>query len=75
MMAQEMYEENQVLESEIKSLKSLISDLDDFLIRCNPQSAEEDRIIGELQERIRSIDEDDDDEETFGKVQTEEGWE
>lgn len=75
MMAQEMYEENQVLESEIKSLKSLISDLDDFLIRCNPQSAEEDRIIGELQERIRSIDEDDDDEETFDKVQTEEGWE
>ena len=58
MMAQEMYEENQVLESEIESLKSLLSDIDDFLRECNPHSAEEDRRIGDLQERIRSIDDD-----------------
>jgi len=63
MMAQEMYEENKVLESQIESLKSLITDLDDFLRECNPQSDEDDRRIGELQERIRNVDEDEDEEE------------
>jgi len=38
-MAQEMYEENKVLESEIESLKSLLNDIDDFLRDCNPQSS------------------------------------
>lgn len=63
MMAQEMYEENKELESQIESLKSLLNDIDDFLRDCNPQSSEEDRRIGDLQERIRSIDDDDGDEE------------
>jgi len=63
MMAQEMFEENKVLESQIESLKSLITDLDDFLRECNPQSDEDDRRIGELQERIRNVDEDEDEEE------------
>ena len=63
MMAQEMYEENQVLESEIESIKSLLNDIDDFLKGCNPQSAEEDRRIGNLQERIRSIDDDHDEDD------------
>ena len=61
-MAQEMFEENKVLESQIESLKSLLNDIDNFLRECNPQSAEEDRIIGELQERIRNIDEDEEEE-------------
>ena len=55
MMAQEMYEENKVLQDEIDSLKVLINDIDDFLRECDVQTAEEDRIIGKLQERIRSI--------------------
>ena len=62
MMAQEMFEENKVLESQIESLKSLLNDIDNFLRECNPHSAEEDRIIGELQERIRNIDEDEEEE-------------
>ena len=60
MMAQEMYEENQVLQDEIDSLKVLINDIDDFLRECDVQTAEEDRKIGKLQERIRSIDENED---------------
>ena len=63
MMAQDMFEENKVLESQIESLKSLINDIDDFLRECNPQSSEEDRRIGDLQERIRSIDDDEDEDE------------
>lgn len=55
MMAQEMYEENKVLQDEIDSLKVLINDIDDFLRECDVQTAEEDREIGKLQERIRSI--------------------
>ena len=65
MMAQEMYEENKVLESQIESLKSLLNDIDDFLRECNPQSSEEDRKIGDLQERIRSVDYDDDEDDDW----------
>lgn len=43
-------------------LKSLLNDIDDFLRDCNPQSSEEDRRIGDLQERIRSIDDNGDEE-------------
>ena len=58
MMAQEMYSENQELESKIESIRILLDDIDDFLRECNVQTAEEDRRIGDLQERIKSIDED-----------------
>ena len=35
MMAQEMFEENKVLQSEIDALKSLIEEVDKFLLTLN----------------------------------------
>jgi len=65
------------LEDEVDALKSLIQDFDNFLIGYNASGDVEDREIGELQERIRSCfeddedDEDDEDAQTDKEVQTE----
>jgi len=63
MMAQEMFEENKVLQAEIDSLKSVIAEVDNFLLTLNVTNSVEDREVGRLQELIRSIDEEDEDEE------------
>ena len=62
MSTTELLSEVRKLEDEIDSLKCLIQDFDKFLIGYNVTSAVEDREIGELQERIRSCFEDDEDE-------------
>ena len=63
MMAQDMFEENKVLQAEIDSLKSVIAEVDNFLLTLNVTNSVEDREVGRLQELIRSIDEEDEDEE------------
>ena len=63
MMAQDMFEENKVLQSEIDTLKSVIEEVDKFLLTLNVTNSVEDREVGRLQELIRNIDEDDEEEE------------
>ena len=62
-MAQDMFEENKVLQSEIDTLKSVIEEVDKFLLTLNVTNSVEDREVGRLQELIRNIDEDDEEEE------------
>jgi len=63
MMAQDMFEENKVLQSEIDTFKSVIEEVDKFLLTLNVTNSVEDREVGRLQELIRNIDEDDEEEE------------
>ena len=64
MMAQDMFEENKVLQAEVDGFRSLIEEVSNFLLTLNVTNSVEDREVGRLQELIRSIDEDDEDEET-----------
>jgi len=59
MSTTELLSEVRELEDEVDTLKCLIKDFDNFLIGCNASGDVEDREIGELQERIRSCFEDD----------------
>jgi len=45
-------QENKILKNKIESLKSLLEDIDDFLGKCDVQTAEEDRKIDGLRDRI-----------------------
>ena len=55
MMAQEMYEENKVLQAEVDGFRSLIEEVSNFLLTLNVTNSVEDREVGRLQELIRSI--------------------
>ena len=60
MSTTELLSEVRELEDEVDTLKCLIKDFDNFLIGCNASGdGGMDREIGELQERIRSCFEDD----------------
>ena len=61
MSTTELLSEVRELEDEVHTLKCLIKDFEYFLIGYNVTSAVEDREIGELQERIRSCFEEEED--------------
>jgi len=62
MSTTELLSEVRELEDEVGALKSLIQDFDNFLIGCNASGdGGMDREIGELQERIRSCFEEEED--------------
>ena len=70
MMAQEMYEKAEQLEREVDLCRNLIQEWLPYMTLKMQQEFED--LVNSLPS---SVVEDDDDEETFGKVQTEEGWE
>ncbi len=76
MMAQEMYEKSVQLEKEVDACRHLIQR---WIPHMTSQMHDVDKMREEFEDLINglpsSVVEDDDDEETFGKVKTEEGWE